>query len=89
MGDTNINYLDKNSHNDIKYIFMLNCYKQLVTKATRITEDSKTLVDTIYNSKLENISKTDTIQTSLSDHDMVGCARKSNHLKYESKTIHC
>ena len=89
MGDTNINYLDKNNHNDIKDIFMLNGYKQLVTKATRITEDSKTLIDTIFTNKPENISKTDTIPTSLSDHDMVGCVRKLNHLKYESKTLHC
>ena len=27
MGDTNINYLDKNNHNDIKDTFMLNGYK--------------------------------------------------------------
>ena len=73
MGETNINYLDKNNHNDIKYIFMLNGYKQLVTKVTRIAEVSKTLIDTIFTNKLEKISKTDTIQTSLSDHDMVGC----------------
>ena len=89
MGDTNINYLDKNNHSDIKYIFMLNGYKQPVTKATRITEDSKTLIDTIFTNKLKKISKTDTISTSLSDHNMVGCVQKLNHLKYESKTIHC
>ena len=89
MGDTNINYLDKNNHNDIKDIFMLNGYKQLVTKATRTTEDSKTLTDTIFTNKPENISKTDTLPTSLSDHDVVGCVRKLNHLKYKSKTIHC
>ena len=57
MGDTNINYLDKNNHNDIKDIFMLNGYKQLVTKATRITEDSKTLIDTIFTNKPKNTSK--------------------------------
>ena len=80
LGDTNINYLDKNNHNDIKDIFTLNGYKQLVTKATRITEKSKTLIDAIFTNKPENISKTDTIPTSLSDHDMVGCVRKLNHL---------
>ena len=68
---------------------MLNGYKQLVTKATMITEDSKTLIDTIFTNKPKNIPKTDTISTSLSDHDMMGCARKLNYLKYESKTIHC
>ena len=68
---------------------MLNGYKQLVTKATRITENSKTLIDTIFTNKPGNISKTDTIPNSLSDHNMVGCVRKLNHLKYESKTLHC
>ena len=57
MGDTNISYLDKNNHNGIKDIFMLNGYKQLVTKATRITEDSKTPIDTIFTNKPKNISK--------------------------------
>ena len=89
MEDTNINYLDKNNHNDIKDTFMLNDYKLLVTKATRITGNSKTLIDTVFTNKPENISKTDTIPTSLSDHVMVGCVRKLNHIKYESKTIHC
>ena len=55
-GDSNINYLDKNNHNDVKDIFMLNGYKQLVTKATRITEDSNTLIDTIFINKPKNIS---------------------------------
>ena len=67
---------------------MLYDYKQLFTKANRITKDSKTLID-IFTNKLENISKPNTIPTTLSDHDMVGCVRKLNHLKYESKTIHC
>ena len=88
MGDNNTNYLDKNNHNDIKDIFMLYGYKQLVTKTTRITENSKTLIDTIFTKKPENTSKPNTIMTGLSDHDMVGCVRKLNHLKQESKTIH-
>ena len=57
MGDTNINYLDKNNHNDIKDIFMLNGYKQLVTMATRITEDSKTLTDTIFTKQTRKHNK--------------------------------
>ena len=39
--------------------------------------------------KAETLSKTDTIPTSLSDHDMVERVRKLNYLRYESKTIHC
>ena len=81
MGGTNISYLDKKNHNDIEDIFMLNGYKQLVTKATGITEDFKTLADTIFTNKPENISKTDPLPTSLSNHDMVGCVQKLNHLK--------
>ena len=89
MGDININYLDKSNHNGIKDIFMLNGFKQLFTKVTRVTQDSKALIETIFIKKPENISKTDIIPTSFSDHDMVGCVRKINHLKYESKTLHC
>ena len=62
MGDTNISYLDKNNHNDIKDIFIWNGYKQLFTKATRITEDPKTLIDTIFTKKPKNKAKTDTDQ---------------------------
>ena len=79
MGDTNICYLDKSNHNGIKNIFMLNGFKQLFTKVTRITEDSKTQIETIFISKPENIS-TDTIPTSFSDHDMVGCVNKPSKI---------
>ena len=64
-------------------------YKQLVTKATRITKYSKTVINTIFTNKSKSISKTDTMPTSLTSHDMVGCVQILNHLKYESKTIHC
>ena len=53
MGDINCDYLKDNYHREIKNLLVSPGYKQLIEKATRITETSETLIDVILiNSKL-------------------------------------
>ena len=53
MGDINCDYLKDNYHREIKNLLVSHGYKQLIEKATRITETSETLIDVILiNSKL-------------------------------------
>ena len=68
---------------------ILNGFDQLITKPTRTTSDSSTLIDVVLSNKKVNISKTDVFPLSLSDHDMIGCVRKLNHIKYEPRTKMC
>ena len=66
-----------------------NGLKQLVKKATRVTMDTATLIDVIMSNTPGNISITEVIPASISDHDMIGCVRKLNHSKYKPKQITC
>ena len=53
MGDIKCDYLKDNYHREIKNLLVSHGYKQLIEKATRITETSETLIDVILiNSKL-------------------------------------
>ena len=47
---------------------------------------SSSLIDIIASNR-ENISKTDVIPLSISDHDMLICVRKINHMKYKEKHV--
>ena len=88
-GDINCNYLQKNDHRNIKSIFEGYGYKQLVKSATRICESSKTLIDVILTNCPQNISFTNTVPASLSDHELIGCVRKQNYAKFQPRTITC
>lgn len=86
LGDLNSDYLVKSDNDNVKNILTIHGFKQLITKPTRVTKNSKTLIDIIATNK-ENISKTDVIPVSLSDHDMVICVRKLNHMKYKTRYV--
>lgn len=93
MGGTtiwSIHHNHKPKHNkDIKSIIHQNGLTQVIKKPTRITKDSKTLIDIIATNHPGNITTSDVIATSLSDHDLVACVRKLNNKKYPKKTNHC
>ena len=89
LGDFNINYRDKNCDKEFKSIVNTLGFSQLVDKATRITHTSSTLIDLILSNRPENISTISVFTTSFSDHDMVGCVRKLNNIKYPMRSIKC
>ena len=47
LGDFNVNFMNNDHDKDIKSVFRLYGYKQIVRKATRITNNSATLIDLI------------------------------------------
>ena len=87
MGDVNCDYFVKDDHKEVKHIFTAFGLKQLVTKPTRITENSSTLIDVVLTNTPENISQCDTLLSSLSDHEMIGFIRKKVVTKYAPKRI--
>ena len=87
LGDVNVNYLDKANNRCFKEVLELVGMKQIITKPTRITKESQTLIDIIATNCSSTISFSDVILTSIGDHEMVGCSRKFNHLKFNPQTI--
>ena len=89
MGDVNINYLVKDDHKTLKELFNVNGYDQLIKRATRTTKDTATLIDVILTSNATHINRPEVINCSWSDHDIIACCRKLNHIKFEPETIKC
>ena len=88
LGDINVDYL-KTTHRSIKDSFLLNGFYQLIKAPTRVTETTATLIDVIQTNFKNNISYSTVIPAGLSDHDLIGCVRKMNNVKYQPKIIHC
>ena len=86
MGDVKINFLCR-KNNEYQDTLMLHCFKQLITKATKITKESSTLIDVIATNKSENISNSDVIPLGIYDHNLVGCIRKMYFQKCKRKNI--
>ena len=89
LGDLNVNFLVKNDHKDIKNIFNVQSFDQIIQKPTRVTENTSSLIDVVFTNQPKQISNQDVFALSLSDHDCVGCIRKVNNARYEPKTITC
>ena len=89
LGDLNADYLKRSCCKHLKDIIRLQGYKQLIKSPTRVTSESSTLIDVILTNNEHVISATDTSPLNLSDHDLVGCVRKINFQKFESRTITC
>ena len=67
-GDINCNYLESSDHKELKSILSLFNLKQLISSPTRITKESKTLIDVICSNEKQNISSVKVIPAGLSDH---------------------
>ena len=63
--------------------------KQVITKPTRRTDTSLTLIDLIIRNRPENITNKDVFRNSIAVHDMIDCSRKINNIRYNPKTIKC
>ena len=89
LGDLNANYLKPSDNKEIKAIIRHNGFTQIIKEATRLTKDTRTLIDIIATNNPASIAATGVIPTSISDHDLVACIRKLNHRKFPAKTVKC
>lgn len=71
----------------MKRIISQHGFKQVLTKATRVTRDTSTLIDIAATTHKQNISKHGTWGISLSDHDLIGVIVKKNNQKFTHRTI--
>ena len=54
LGDINTNYLVKSANKELKEMFTAHGFDQLVKEPTRITDESKTLIDVILCSRFSH-----------------------------------
>ena len=60
----------------LKSLFRYSDLKQLINRPTRISTDSRSLIDLIAASCSQNIRDSGVITSHLSDHEMIYCIRK-------------
>ena len=87
MGDCNVDFSKASDNKDFKKSLSCNGYKQLVNEPTRFAHNSSTLIDIIATTRPEVIKQTKVFSTSISDHEMIACVRKRNHMRFFAKTI--
>ena len=85
LGNCNIDY-NKTDNRDFKSLLSIFELKQVITKPTRTTETSCTLIDLIITNRPGNITNKDVFANLIADHDMIVCSRKINNICYNSKT---
>jgi len=88
-GDINCNYLVSSDHKEIKSILTYFGLKQLISSPTRITRESKTLIDVICSNVPHNIFAVKVIPAGLNDRELIGCARRLNNVRFNPRIITC
>ena len=88
IGDLNVD-LTKGSTNKTKLTTFMksNKLEQLITKSTRITEQTSTLIDHIWCNNSTLYAHRGVIETGLSDHSLIFCCRKCQKLSKAKKMI--
>ena len=89
LGDMNVNFLAPGDSKDLKSIFDVFGFKQMLEKPTRIITTTETLIDVFLTNNPANISKADVVPICIGDHDMPGCVRKINNAYFKSRLITC
>ena len=69
LGDINVNYLVKSSHKEIKELFITHGLHQPVKLPTRVTQETKSLIDIIMTNTHSNVQHKKVLPLTLSDHD--------------------
>ena len=78
LGDFNKDLLNPNAHREWLVLTESLGLSQLVTQPTRVTTNTSTLIDHIYCSHEDNLSKLSVCKIGISDHFAVVCNRKLN-----------
>ena len=87
-GDFNANYLVMSDSKELKAIIDINGFEQVIKGPIHITENTKTLIDLIATNNPSSISKVNVTSYSIADHELIGCVRKLNNIKYKSRSMY-
>jgi len=82
-GDFNCDFLVKSCSKETKEL------KEIFRNSTRTAKESSTLLDLFASNSPGNITFTNVVASSLSDHDMLIAVRKINACKLPPRTIEC
>ena len=73
--------------NRYKDFCQIHSLKQLITCPTRVTCNTSTLIDHILTNSTEKIFQSGTIDSGISDHQLIFCTRKVKQVKFHKHSI--
>ena len=80
LGDTNCDFIERPDPpsyvKNLKNLYQLYGYSQIIEEATRVTPTTSTLINHVAVTNKHNIIKSGVITTAFSDHHVVYCSRK-------------
>ena len=88
LGDVNYDLLSEYlspQASELKFITRLNQYDQLISEPTRVTKDTRTLIDHFYTTNPQNIISKGVSVVSVSDHYLIYGIRNSRPIKKMQK----
>ena len=87
LGDLNMDYRKRSAsyYKQLKDFEKSYGLRQLITKCTRVTKSTKTLIDLIFTN-IEHVSKSGTLDKAISDHQPVHVVKKKPREKHVSIT---
>ena len=85
--DLNCDYAKIDCSKDLKDVLKLYNFKQVISKPTRITRISSSLIDIIATTHNEHITKSFLFPNSISDHDLIGIIRRINCKRFTPRKI--
>ena len=89
LGDLNCDYLKERHNRSLKNILMGQGFSQKITEPTRVTKESKSLIDVVLTNASNHLAKSIVIDSCLSDHCMIGAVRKMHAFRLPPREIYC
>ena len=89
LGDSKVIFLKRSDNCEFESILQLFGFTQLICTPTRITNDTESLIDISASNNCACINDTIVVPSGVADHELIGCVRKLNHMKFPEETITC
>ena len=87
-GDINCNYLKDSESKGTKEIIQSNGLKQMIKSPTRITKETRTLIDIIACTHDDRVMKASVYSNAISDRELTGIIRKVNCKRFVPRRIY-
>ena len=84
-----VNFLKTSDNCEFRSILQLFGFTQLIRTPTRTTNDTKSWIDIIASNNCASIKNTTIVPCGIADHELIGCVREFNHMKFPKKAITC
>ena len=87
LGDFNVNLLKRTDNSQFTSTSQLFGFTQF--PPNRITSDKESLIDIIASKNCDSLKDTTVVPCGITDHELIGCLRKFNHMNFPEKTVTC